>query len=62
VSLSGPLLCLGYLNSFRQPAGVQVDPAATPAEIKRAYYGMAKECHPDLAGEGGHNMCVLLNR
>ena len=41
--------------------GLQVAPDATPADIKRAYYGMAKECHPDLAGDEGHNMCVLLN-
>eukprot|EP00239_Pterosperma_sp_CCMP1384_P000589 CAMPEP_0197844412 /NCGR_PEP_ID=MMETSP1438-20131217/1397_1 /TAXON_ID=1461541 /ORGANISM="Pterosperma sp., Strain CCMP1384" /LENGTH=340 /DNA_ID=CAMNT_0043455179 /DNA_START=253 /DNA_END=1275 /DNA_ORIENTATION=+ len=29
--------------------------------IKKAYYNAQKECHPDLAGEGGADACVLLN-
>ena len=34
---------------------------ATPCDIKAAYRAMAKVCHPDSAGEDGHDMCVLLN-
>ena len=39
----------------------QVDDDATPGEIKMAYRGIAKECHPDYLGEEGHNICILLN-
>jgi len=38
-----------------------VDDDATPGEIKMAYRGIAKECHPDYLGEEGHNICILLN-
>lgn len=38
-----------------------VDDDATPGEIKLAYRGIAKECHPDYLGEEGHNICILLN-
>ena len=30
-------------------------------EIKASYRRLAKCCHPDIAGEDGHNMCVMLN-
>ncbi|MEW5303184.1 MAG: hypothetical protein WDW36_005901 [Sanguina aurantia] len=38
-----------------------VDDDCTPEELKQAYRGAAKECHPDYLGETGHNICVLLN-
>lgn len=38
-----------------------VDDTATPAEIKSAWKSLAKVCHPDVSGDGGHNMCILLN-
>lgn len=38
-----------------------VDDDATQGEIKMAYRGIAKECHPDYMGEEGHNICILLN-
>ncbi len=39
----------------------QVDDDATQREIKLAYRGLAKECHPDYLGNEGHNICILLN-
>ncbi|GFH15287.1 uncharacterized protein HaLaN_11486, partial [Haematococcus lacustris] len=38
-----------------------VDDDASPAEIKRAYRTLAKTCHPDFAGDEGHDLCILLN-
>jgi len=35
--------------------------SATSKEVKRAYYNLAKECHPDYLGDAGHNACILLN-
>ncbi|CAK0859423.1 unnamed protein product [Prorocentrum cordatum] len=29
--------------------------------IRRAYYDKQKICHPDIAGEEGEEMCILLN-
>jgi len=29
--------------------------------VKKAYYDMQKICHPDVAGEDGEEMCILLN-
>ncbi|KAL6765857.1 molecular chaperone [Haematococcus lacustris] len=40
---------------------LQVDDDASPAEIKRAYRTLAKTCHPDFAGDEGHDLCILLN-
>lgn len=40
---------------------VQVDDDASDEEIKSAYRQLAKICHPDNAGEKGHNICILLN-
>lgn len=39
----------------------QVDDNSTEHEIKAAYRQLAKVCHPDFAGEAGHNICILLN-
>lgn len=38
-----------------------VAPDAEPKEIKRAYRKRAQKCHPDIAGEVGHEVCVVLN-
>ena len=40
---------------------MQVDDDSTEHEIKAAYRQLAKVCHPDFAGEAGHNICILLN-
>lgn len=39
----------------------QVDDNASEDEIKSAYRQLAKICHPDNAGDKGHNICILLN-
>lgn len=41
--------------------GLQVDDDSTEDEIKAAYRQLAKVCHPDFAGDAGHNICILLN-
>ncbi|XP_066366713.1 chaperone protein dnaJ C76, chloroplastic-like [Miscanthus floridulus] len=40
-----------------------VMPDATPEEIKKAYYGCMKECHPDLSGNDPvvTNFCMFIN-
>jgi len=38
-----------------------VSPDAEPDVIKKAYYDKMKICHPDVAGEAGEEMCILLN-
>eukprot|EP00425_Heterocapsa_triquetra_P040829 CAMPEP_0195088914 /NCGR_PEP_ID=MMETSP0448-20130528/28354_1 /TAXON_ID=66468 /ORGANISM="Heterocapsa triquestra, Strain CCMP 448" /LENGTH=201 /DNA_ID=CAMNT_0040122611 /DNA_START=27 /DNA_END=629 /DNA_ORIENTATION=+ len=38
-----------------------VSPDATDEELKKAYYGKMKVCHPDVAGDEGQEMCILLN-
>lgn len=40
---------------------LQVDDDASDEEIKSAYRQLAKICHPDNAGDKGHNICILLN-
>jgi ferredoxin len=49
------------LVDFYELLGVADD--ADVKTIKKAYYGFAKECHPDVSEdeEEGHDMCVLLN-
>ena len=39
--------------------GVPLD--AGPKAIKTAYRRRAKACHPDLAGDEGHEVCIVLN-
>ena len=38
-------------------------PDATPEQIKKAYYGCMKECHPDLSGNDQEttNFCMFIN-
>ncbi|GHP10411.1 hypothetical protein PPROV_000914200 [Pycnococcus provasolii] len=38
-----------------------VEPTAQADEIKGAYRDLQKMCHPDVCGEDGHEMCVILN-
>eukprot|EP00877_Chromochloris_zofingiensis_P006742 jgi/Chrzof1/2320/Cz11g10260.t1 len=40
-----------------------VSPTADTKEIKRAYYGIVKECHPDLSGDDDDaaEFCMLVN-
>ena len=40
---------------------IQVPRDATPAEIKKAYRRLQKACHPDIAGEAGSDVCIILN-
>ena len=49
------------LVDFYELLGVDTD--VDVKTIKKAYYGLAKECHPDVSEdeEEGHDMCVLLN-
>ena len=39
--------------------GVEV--STDPKVIKKAYRERARVCHPDIAGEDGHEACVVLN-
>jgi len=38
-----------------------VDDDANADQIKRAYYDKMKICHPDIAGDDGDEICILLN-
>jgi ferredoxin/vacuolar-type H+-ATPase subunit F/Vma7 len=59
------------LTAIRQANSLQQEPdfydllglqvGAEPKEIKKAYRSRARICHPDLAGEDGHEACVVLN-
>ena len=45
--------------NFYDLLGIKV--GAEPKEIKKAYRNRARSCHPDLAGEDGHEACIVLN-
>ncbi|KAH6796284.1 hypothetical protein C2S51_037270 [Perilla frutescens var. frutescens] len=38
-----------------------VDAASDRSQIKEAYRGLQKRCHPDIAGPPGHDMAIVLN-
>ena len=38
-----------------------VEETTDPKVIKKAYRQRARVCHPDIAGEDGHEACVVLN-
>ncbi|CAE8622894.1 unnamed protein product [Polarella glacialis] len=46
-------------ENFYDLLGVAFD--AEPGQIKKAYLDKMKVCHPDIAGEEGEEMCMLLN-
>mmetsp|Transcript_6942 Transcript_6942/g.12009 ORF Transcript_6942/g.12009 Transcript_6942/m.12009 type:complete len:373 (-) Transcript_6942:69-1187(-) len=54
------MVMVGGLVDFYQL--LDVAPEAERQVIKKAYYGLTKECHPDIYGDDGHNMCILLNQ
>jgi len=39
-----------------------VEENATSKQIKSAYRRLQKKCHPDIAGDEGHDMSMLLNK
>ena len=40
---------------------LQLDFDADPSEVKRQYRQLQKWCHPDIAGEAGTEVCIILN-
>lgn len=38
-----------------------VDSSSNQNEIKSAYRSLQKRCHPDIAGNSGHDMAIILN-
>ncbi|XP_010493438.1 PREDICTED: uncharacterized protein LOC104770675 isoform X1 [Camelina sativa] len=38
-----------------------VDRSSDTAQIKSAYRALQKRCHPDIAGDPGHDMAIILN-
>ncbi|XP_011083757.1 uncharacterized protein LOC105166195 [Sesamum indicum] len=38
-----------------------VEASSDTAQIKEAYRGLQKRCHPDIAGPSGHEMAIVLN-
>lgn len=56
-----PIRDFGEMNHSTCSSCLQVDDNADVDEIKSAYRQLAKICHPDNAGEKGHNICILLN-
>ncbi|KAH7289831.1 hypothetical protein KP509_30G020400 [Ceratopteris richardii] len=41
---------------------LSVDKNASLQEIRRSYRWLQKKCHPDIAGDVGHDMSILLNQ
>eukprot|EP00439_Symbiodinium_sp_Y106_P037386 s1977_g4.t1 len=46
-------------QDFYELLGVNAD--ADADKIKKAYYDKMKICHPDIAGDDGEEVCILLN-
>jgi len=40
---------------------LQLDSSANPDDVKRQYRQLQKWCHPDIAGDAGNEVCVILN-
>ena len=40
---------------------LQLDFDASPKEVKSQYRQLQKWCHPDIAGEAGTEVCIILN-
>merc|ERR1711977_218756 len=59
------------LNTIRGAEALDQDPdfyallgiehGAAPEVVKQAYRNRARKCHPDIAGEDGHEACIYLN-
>lgn len=59
VGLDGPQATIQTPETLYELLGVAAD--AAPAEVKKAYHEKMKICHPDIVGEEGEEMCMLLN-
>lgn len=38
-----------------------IEMSSNKAQIKEAYRALQKRCHPDIAGQAGHDMAIVLN-
>lgn len=38
-----------------------IDRSSDKSQIKAAYRALQKRCHPDIAGDPGHDMAIILN-
>ncbi|TXG56916.1 hypothetical protein EZV62_018229 [Acer yangbiense] len=38
-----------------------IDSTSDQSQIKTAYRNLQKKCHPDIAGQAGHDMAIILN-
>jgi hypothetical protein len=38
-----------------------IDRSSDKSQIKSAYRALQKRCHPDIAGDPGHDMAIILN-
>ncbi|KAK4842082.1 hypothetical protein QYF36_015439 [Acer negundo] len=38
-----------------------IDSSSDQSQIKTAYRNLQKKCHPDIAGQAGHDMAIILN-
>ena len=56
-----PVFTTSCFTASKAAFSLQVDDEASHAEIKTAYRNLAKQCHPDILGEAGHSLCILLN-
>ncbi|KAK1297519.1 hypothetical protein QJS10_CPB15g00047 [Acorus calamus] len=53
--------CRGSITDFDLYDLLGIDSSSDLSEIKAAYRGLQKRCHPDIAGPTGHDMAIILN-
>ncbi|KAK1322217.1 hypothetical protein QJS10_CPA03g02590 [Acorus calamus] len=53
--------CRGSITDFDLYELLGIDSSSDQSEIKAAYRGLQKRCHPDIAGPTGHDMAIILN-